>query len=198
MKKLFYATKNKFKIQNMEDRLNGIDIELISPYNLNLDLEVEEIGETVIENAILKAKAYYEKVRIPTIAGDSSLFVEKFDKQPGLFVRRVDGKELDNEELEKFYIEELNKIGGKSKAFYITGLAMIIDGEIKTIEIKEDEFILTANICKCKDIKDSLGRIEFDEKTNKYFCEMNKEDKEKRNDVFDRECVKFIIDNINV
>ena len=174
MKKLFFATKNKFKIQNMKDRLKGIDIELISPYDINLDTEVEENGETVIENAILKAKTYYEKVKIPTIAGDSSLFVEKFDKQPGLYVRRVDGRELDNEELEKYYIKELEKVGGRSKAFYITGLAMIIDGKIKTAEIKEDEFILRADACKCNDIKDPLGRIEFDEKINKYFCEMNK------------------------
>lgn len=196
MRKLFFATKNKFKIQNMRDRLRGINIEVISPYDINIDVEVEEIGQTVIENAILKAKTYYEKVKIPTIAGDSSLFVEKFDKQPGLFVRRIDGRELDNEELEKYYIKELNKVGGKSKAFYITGLAMIVDGEVKTAQIKEDEFILMADVCECDDIKDPLGRIEFDEKINKYFCEMNKEDKKKRNYIFDRECVKFIVDNI--
>ena len=92
MRKLFYATKNKYKIQTMKDRLKETDIELITPYDINLDLEVEENGETVTENAILKAKAYYEKVNIPTLAADSALYIEKFDKQPGLFARRVNGK----------------------------------------------------------------------------------------------------------
>lgn len=89
MKKLFYATKNKHKIQNMKDRLKELEIGLVTPYYVDMDIDVEESRNTVIENAILKAKAYYEKVKIPTIAGDSALFVEKFEVQPGLFVRRV-------------------------------------------------------------------------------------------------------------
>ena len=81
MRKLFFATKNKYKIQNMKDRLKGTDIELITPYDVNLDIDVEENGETVIENAILKAKPYYDELRIPTIAGDTALYIEKFERK---------------------------------------------------------------------------------------------------------------------
>ena len=196
MKKLFYATKNKYKIQNMKDRLKNLEIELITPYDVNINIDIEENGKTVIENAILKARAYYEKIKIPTIAGDSSLFVDKFDKQPGLMVRRVNGVYLDDEELENYYIEELNKVGGESEAFYITGLAIIKQDEVKTIEIKEDMFILKSNICKGVRSSDALGRLEFDPKINKYFCEMTEEEKELRNYIFDKECVNFIINNI--
>ncbi len=196
MKKLFYATKNKYKIQNMKERLKNLEIELLTPYDANIDIDIDENGNTVIENAILKAKAYYEKVQIPTIAGDSSLFIEKFNSQPGLFVRRVNGKYLDYDELEEHYIQELNKIGGESKAYYITGLAIITNEGIKTKEIKEDEFILTSNICKTDRKNDVLGRLEFDKKINKYFCEMTEEDKTKRNYTFDKECINFIINNI--
>ena len=196
MKKLFYATKNKYKIQGMRDRLKELEIELITPYDINIDIDVEENGATVLENALLKAKAYYEKVNIPTIAGDSSLFVEKFKEQPGLFVRRVNGIYLNDDELEKYYIDELNKVGGKSEAFYITGLAMIVNGEIKTVEIKEDTFILKSNIFQGKRNNDALGRLEFDSKINKYFCEMTEKDKKIRNYTFDKKCVNFIIENI--
>ena len=57
MKKLFYATKNKFKVQSMKNRLNGFDIEIITPYDLNIDIDIEEDGNTVIENATKKAQA---------------------------------------------------------------------------------------------------------------------------------------------
>lgn len=196
VKKLFYATKNKYKIQNMKDRLKGFEIELITPYDANIEIEIDENGNTVTENAILKAKAYYEKAKIPTIAGDSSLFIEKFELQPGLFVRRLNGKYLNDDELEAYYIEEINKIGGESKAYYITGLAIITDEGLKTKEIKEDEFILTSNACRANRNNDALGRLEFDKNMNKYFCEMTEEDKKERNYTFDKECVEFIINNI--
>ena len=98
MKKLFYATKNKAKIQNMKDRLKDYEIELVTPYDIELEIEVSENGNTVIDNAVLKAKAYYDKIKLPTIAGDSSLFIEKFASQPGLFVRRVNEKYLSDDE----------------------------------------------------------------------------------------------------
>lgn len=196
MRKLFYATKNKYKIQTMKNRLKETDIELITPYDINLDLEVEESGETVTENAILKAKAYYEKVNIQTLAADSALYIEKFDKQPGLFARRVNGKHLNDEELEKYYIEELIKVGGESKAYYITGLALIVNNNINTIEIKEDTFLLKSDIYKGERNNDALGRLVFDTKLNKYFCELTEEDKKKSDNVFDNECLKFILKNI--
>ena len=196
MKKLFYATKNKFKIQNMEDRIKSLNIILLTPYTENIQIDVIENGNTVIENAVIKAKAYYEKVKIPTIAGDSSLFVKNFKEQPGLFVRRVNGIYLNDDELEEYYINKLNEIGGKSEAFYITGLAMINKEHIKTIEIKEEKFILTSDISKSARKNDALGRLEFDLKTNKYFCELTKKDKELRDNYFDKKCLDFIIENI--
>lgn len=196
MKKLFYATKNKYKIQNMKDRLKDFEIELITPYDINIEIEVEENGNTVVENAILKAKAYFEIVKIPTIAADSSLFVEKFKEQPGLFIRRVNGTYLEDEELEKYYIEKLIEVGGESEAFYVTGLAIVKNNSIETVEIKEDKFILKSDMYKGNRNNDELGRIEFDPNINKYFCEMTEEDKKMRNYTFDKECLNFILNNI--
>lgn len=197
MKKLFYATKNKYKIQNMKDRLKDFEIELITPYDINIEIEVEENGNTVVENAILKAKAYFEIVKIPTIAADSSLFVEKFKEQPGLFIRRVNGTYLKDEELEKYYIEKLIEVGGESEAFYVTGLAIVKNNNsIETVEIKEDKFILKSDMYKGSRNNDELGRIEFDSNINKYFSEMTEEDKKMRNYTFDKECVNFIVNNI--
>ena len=77
----------------------------------DIKIEVKEDGKTAEENAIKKAKAYYEKTKLATIAEDSGLWVEKFleEDQPGLFVKRVNGREdLSDEEILNCYIEKLN------------------------------------------------------------------------------------------
>ena len=140
MIELFFATKNKDKIIKMKNRLKDLDIKVITPYDINVNIEIEEKGNNVIENATLKAKAYFDKIKIPTIATDSSLYVEKFEVQPGLFIKRINGVTLNDDELEEYYINELNKVGGSSRAFYVTGLVLVQDDSVSPIGIKEDEF----------------------------------------------------------
>ena len=196
MIEVFFATKNKDKIIKMRNRLKGLDIKVITPYDINVNIEIEENGSNVIENATLKARAYFDKIKIPTIATDSSLYVEKFDVQPGLFIKRINGVTLNDDELEEHYINELNKVGGTSKAFYVTGLVLVQDGKVNSIEIKEDEFIFTSNLCKHNRNYDPLSRLEYDEKIGKYFCELDKIEMDKRGYNFDKEAREFIKNNI--
>ena len=196
MIEVFFATKNKDKIIKMRNRLKGLDIKVITPYDINVNIEIEENGSNVIENATLKARAYFNKTKIPTIATDSSLYVEKFDVQPGLFIKRINGVTLNDDELEEHYINELNKVGGTSKAFYVTGLVLVQDGKVNSIEIKEDEFIFTSNVCKHNRNYDPLSRLEYDEKIGKYFCELDEIEMDKREYNFDKEAREFIKNNI--
>ena len=192
MKKLLYATSNKYKVQSMKERLKGLDIEIITPKQLNINIKVEENGKTVTENAIIKAEAYYNIDKIPTIAADTALYIEKFEKQPGLYVHRINGRELTPEETQNYYIESLKKVGGESEAYYNTGLAIIIDNKLYTKEIKEDKFILTSKISEKEAKYDVLSRIQYDPVLEKYICELTEQDIKSRNNTFDRECVKFI------
>lgn len=192
MKKLLYATGNKYKIQSMKERVKGLDIEIVSQKDLNINIKVEENGTSVTENALLKAKAYYEIAKIPTIAGDSALYVKEFEKQPGLYVHRIDGKELTIEETQDYYVNALKKVGGESEAHYYTGLAIIKDEKIYTKEIEEETFIFTSNICEKPSKYDGLSRIEYEPKLQKYICELTEENIKNRNNKFDIECVNFI------
>ena len=192
VKELFFATKNKDKILKMKNRLEGLNIKIITPYDIDLNININENGTNVIENATIKAKAYYEAVKIPTVATDSALYVEKFIHQPGLFVKRINNITLNDNELEKHYVDELNKIGGKSKAFYITGLALVQGEDIYSVEIKEDEFLFISNMCNDRRTPDPLSRLEFDEKLNKYFCQLTINELKAREYVFDNEARKFI------
>ncbi len=194
MKEIFFATMNKDKIMKMKNRLKNLDIKIVTPYDQNIKIEIQENGKSVIENATLKAKAYFDKIQMPTIATDSALYVENFDIQPGLFVKRINGVTLEEDKLEEHYINELNKVGGKSKAFYITGIVLVQKNSISSIKIKEEDFIFTSKICKGERNYDPLSRLEYDEKLKKYFCQLNEIEIDKRGYKFDAEAKKFIED----
>ena len=47
MKKLLYATGNKYKIESMRARIKGTDIEIVSPNDLGIKVNVVEDGTLV-------------------------------------------------------------------------------------------------------------------------------------------------------
>ena len=108
--RLLYATGNENKYGLMKRRLKELEyVEVIMPKHINIKIDINEDGKTAEENAIKKAKAYYNATKLPVIAEDSGLWVEKFSEedQPGLFVKRINGKEdLSDEEI-RIMIKEL-------------------------------------------------------------------------------------------
>ena len=98
--KLLYGTTNKAKITVMENAVGDLGIELISLNDLNCELPViVENGKTPLENAEIKARAYYEAFHMPVFSCDSGLYFDELsdEEQPGIHVRRVGGKELSDE-----------------------------------------------------------------------------------------------------
>lgn len=196
--KLLYATQNQNKYGLMRRRLKNIkDVEVVMPKHINIKINVEENGKTVEENAIKKAKAYYEVTKLTTIAEDSGLWVEKFseEEQPWVFVKRVNGREdLTDKEILDFYIEKLNKIGGESNARYKTGIAVINEkGEIFSKTVDEELFIFTANRNNKEYIQGGfLDVISYDPINNKYFNELNEEEKSRRYNIIDKEILNMI------
>ncbi len=85
LQKVLIASSNPKKVKEIKEilRLLGIEV-IVSPKKL----EIEEKGTTFLENAYLKAKAYYEEFKIPTIADDSGLIVEAIAPYPGVYSAR--------------------------------------------------------------------------------------------------------------
>lgn len=197
--KLFYATSNDSKINNMKRRLKNTEIDIITPKDLNINIDIDENGTTVVENAIKKAKAYYEIVKIPTIAGDSSLFIDGIpdDEQPGLYVRRLNGKLMTNKEMVEYYIKLIKSIGGRTTGYYVTGLALIIDNNIFTAEITENKLVMSSTKSNSEiHTGDPLAVLTIDKISKKYYNELSDEDYNNIGLKFDKECVKFIINNL--
>ena len=201
--KLLFATSNEMKYSLMKKRLEELkELELVIPKMLDINIDVVEDGTTPEENAIKKAKQYYEVTKLPTIAEDSGLYIDEFsfDEQPGLFVKRVNGIEgLSDQEILNYYIDKLNKYGGKSLAAYHTGVCLIdSDGNVYSSLIKENKFLLTNEIDKDSiSIKGGvLDCISYDLEAKKYFALRSDEDIKKHYEQLDndyRELVKKYI-----
>ena len=88
MNQLLIATNNKGKIKELQDLLVDTGIELITPAQLNLELDVIEDGKTYAENATKKAIAFAEASQLVSLADDSGLEVDALDGAPGLYSAR--------------------------------------------------------------------------------------------------------------
>ncbi len=88
VKKLLIATNNKGKVIELQDLLKDFDVELITPADINLNLDVEEDGRDYAENAAKKAVAFAHASGLISLADDSGLEVDALDGAPGLFSAR--------------------------------------------------------------------------------------------------------------
>ena len=57
----------------------------ILPSGVNTHLQIDENGQTAVENAQLKLKAYYEVLNMPVIAADSGMCID------GMFAKKAQG-----------------------------------------------------------------------------------------------------------
>jgi XTP/dITP diphosphohydrolase len=83
--KVLLATSNRNKAGEMERILRPFGFEIVLP---DEPVRVEETGSTFLENALIKARAYFERFRLPALADDSGLEVEALGGYPGIFSSR--------------------------------------------------------------------------------------------------------------
>ena len=96
--KLLLATKNQAKVQEYRLLLQGVPFELTTPAEEGIEIAVRETGETMEENATIKALAYASKSDLLALADDSGLEVEALGGEPGTLSARYAGAEASDEE----------------------------------------------------------------------------------------------------
>lgn len=199
MKKVLFATGNESKAKRFKDGLLRNGIEIITIKDIDEDIEVLEDGKDVIENALIKARAYAKGLDIPVFAMDDSLYIDNIpdDKQPGLYVRRVNGKRLSDEDMLTYYSNLAHEYGedGKLTCRWVYGIAVINNGVESTYTWNKDDFYIVDKPSDKIDPGYPLNTISINKKLNKYFTDMTKEDydtvKEDESDV-----VEFLCKNL--
>lgn len=172
--KVLIASTNSGKIAIYSNILDKINMPFCSLQDLQINIHVEETGNTEAENAYLKAKAYHDETGLPVISNDSGLIIEKFnpEDQPGVFVRRYNGKELSDEETIKIFSEKLKQVGGESESYF--NVALVIcdkNGEYKSRNFKSYRYMVsTPSPIIQKGLP--LRSLDFNKKLNKYMSEM--------------------------
>ena len=177
--KILFATTNPAKIKKYAQELMNKNIEVLTIKDLNLNLKVDENGKNAIENASIKAKAYYEATGIVTIGMDNTLYIEELpdEKQPGTHVRRVNGKELNDEEMIEYYTNLVHENGGKLTVKWIYGMAIYNGRESKTYTWSKDHFYFVDKPSKQRNPGYPLDSISIIPEFNKYLVELTDEEK---------------------
>lgn len=181
MKKLLFATGNQSKAKRFSKGLLEKGIEVLSLKDLGIHLDIKEDGTDAIENALIKARACYEKEHMPVIGMDDTLYMEGVpsDKQPGLYVRRVNGKTLSDEEMLDYYTQLVKEYGidGKANCKWIYGLALINEkGEESTYTWDKDNFYMVDTKSLKMNPGYPLNSISKYKKIDKYFTDVTEED----------------------
>ena len=94
--KFVLATHNPGKLREMAAILSQYGVEVVSPADVGITVDVEETGTTFAENAMLKAKAICTAANLPAIADDSGLCVDALGGAPGVYSARYGGPGLDD------------------------------------------------------------------------------------------------------
>ncbi|WP_416198535.1 MAG: XTP/dITP diphosphatase [Sporanaerobacter sp.] len=135
-KKIILSTGNIHKVEEIKDILKGLPVNIYSKDDLGLgDIEVEEDGTTLEENAIKKAMAISEKVDGIVIADDTGLFVDKLGGEPGIYSSRYSGENATYEENNKKLLRKLEGVALEERtATFKTVIAIVTeDKQVKTV-----------------------------------------------------------------
>jgi XTP/dITP diphosphohydrolase len=94
---ILLASQNQGKLRELQAILQDLTIQLITPADAGIHLDVAETGSTYAENAALKSKAYADICGCITLADDSGLEVDALNGAPGLYSARYapDPKAMD-------------------------------------------------------------------------------------------------------
>ncbi|MBP7057342.1 hypothetical protein KBB08_02530 [Candidatus Gracilibacteria bacterium] len=128
---ILLATSNPGKIKRYRALFQKISPAIIlrTPIDVGLEqLVIEETGKTEEENALLKAKGYWDQLqhKIPCFAGDTGAYLNGVlpEEQPGVATRRItnagshhskDGDQI----MRQFYQDLCSKYGGQLTAYYL-------------------------------------------------------------------------------
>lgn len=178
---LLYGTSNSAKLQHMKEMLDGLNIKIHGLNDIgNPDVDqIFENGNNPLENAKIKAMAYYKVLKRPVFSCDSGLYIDGLErkKQPGVHVRRVNGKELNDNEMIEYYSDLAIELGGTARAKYKNAICLIIDEEnifeYDGYDITSEEFIITSKPHPKRINGFPLDSISIKIETGEYFMDIH-------------------------
>jgi len=104
------ATHNRGKMKEMSSILAHLPVKLLTLDDFPQIGEIPETGETLKENAFIKAETVHQKTGLPALADDTGLEVDALDGAPGVHSSRYDGETATFEDNCRKMLEEMDGI----------------------------------------------------------------------------------------
>ena len=141
MKKLILASSNKGKINEIKEMLP--DYEILSMADVGFAGDIEENGTTFEENAVIKARAVWEKTGHTVLADDSGLEVDAINKEPGIYSARYLGEDTPFDQKMDDILRRLEDVPDEKRtARFVCAMAAVLpDGSEKTVRGTMEGFI---------------------------------------------------------
>jgi XTP/dITP diphosphohydrolase len=127
--RLVLATRNEDKVREIREALDGLPVGLMSLIDLPEIGEIEETGDTLEENALLKAETVSAATGLPALADDTGLEVEALDGRPGVRSSRYAGENATYEDNVRKLLEEMKGVPpARRAASFRTVIALAFPG----------------------------------------------------------------------
>lgn len=140
--KLAIATNNAHKLSEIRAILGNSFDELLSLKQLDIDIDIEETGTTLKENAILKTETICKLCGMPTLADDTGLMVDALNGAPGVYSARYAGEAHNDKNNRALLLKNLDGIQDRSAHFETVIAICYPDGNIITSTGRVDGHIL--------------------------------------------------------
>ena len=134
--KIVFATSNAGKMREIREILKDLGAEILSMKEAGVDIDIVEDGDTFAANALIKAKAVWEKTGGIVLADDSGLVIDALNGEPGVYSARYMGEKTSYEIKNWNLIHRLDGVPEKKRTarFVCVIAAVLPDGRTLTAE----------------------------------------------------------------
>jgi XTP/dITP diphosphohydrolase len=150
MEKLLVGSYNHSKIEFYKDLLSTQTIQVVSPTELGIDINIKEDLFDIKGNAIKKARVFALESGLPSLSDDTGIFIPVLNNEPGVAARRWAGQLPENTSdidwLEYFH-KKIDKLEGKDLTCY---KHQVISISLPNGKHFETEFKRYGNLSKTK------------------------------------------------
>lgn len=141
MSEILIATNNKHKIEEIEPLLPD-GIKLMTLKDFKFEEDIPETGDTLIDNALQKARFIHEKFNVNCFADDTGLQIDALDGRPGVYSARYAGPQCSPKDNVEKVLQEMNGMVNR-KARFITVIALIYNNQEYLFEGRVEGEMLT-------------------------------------------------------
>ena len=131
--KVVIGTHNRDKLKEliMAFTVKDLDIELFSLDDFPEVGDIPEIGKTLEENALIKAREVNRTTKLPALSDDTGLEVDALHGEPGIFTARYAGENCTYHDNVKKLLNELEKVPIPNRTARFRTVVAYVDREFE-------------------------------------------------------------------